>query len=219
MLLMRRASPTPPAPVARDSVEIDGMCARRDQRGRSPPQAPPSSTSSRRAPDGAALAAWSIKPVSAGLIGKIAAAARALALDIFSVIMVRSPVDHRALPLRTRWQIDISVSAWPRSNVSTRPGRRTILKRPRSSGPKLRPNHQFRNNVPYRCASKSTATGTSPKRHDSDHHRGGVQMRADRISKGMRGVAVADIYLISEKSSPALNRIANQMLVKMLRRK
>lgn len=132
-------------------------------------------------------AAWSIKPVRfAGLIKQeIAAAARALALDLFSVIMVRSPVDTGRF--RGNWQIDISVPALAALERFDKPGQATILEETQKLVLwKLGQTISFRNNVPYSVRLEYGYSGQAPN--------GMIritiaeaQMRADRISKGMRG--------------------------------
>lgn len=131
-------------------------------------------------------ARWSIPPVRfAGLIKQeINAAARALALDLFSVIMVRSPVDTGRF--RGNWQIDISVPALTALARFDRAGQATILEETQKLLVwKLGQTISFRNNVPYAVRLEYGYSGQAP----SGMVRitiAEAQMRADRISAGMR---------------------------------
>lgn len=132
-------------------------------------------------------ASWSIKPVRfAGLIKEeINAAARALALDLFSVIMVRSPVDTGRF--RGNWQIDINVPALAALERFDKAGQATILEETQKLlAFRLGQTISMRNNVPYSVRLEYGYSGQAPN--------GMIrvtiaeaQMRADRISKGMRG--------------------------------
>lgn len=132
-------------------------------------------------------ASWSIKPVRfAGLIKEeINAAARALALDLFSVIMVRSPVDTGRF--RGNWQIDIAVPALAALERFDKAGQATILTETQKLlAFKLGQTISFRNNVPYSVRLEYGYSGKAP----SGMVRVTIaeaQMRADRISAGMRG--------------------------------
>lgn len=130
---------------------------------------------------------WSIPPVRfAGLIKQeIASAARALALDLFSVMMVRSPVDTGRF--RGNWQIDIAVPAAVALERFDKAGQATILSETQKLlAYRLGQTITMRNNVPYAVRLEYGYSAQAPA--------GMVrvtiaeaQMRADRISAGMRG--------------------------------
>jgi hypothetical protein len=130
---------------------------------------------------------WSIPPVRfAGLIkDQIAAAARALALDLFSAMMVRSPVDTGRF--RGNWQIEIAVPAAAALERFDRAGQGTILAETQKLlAYRLGQTITMRNNVPYSVRleygySKQAPTGMVRITIAE------AQMRADRISAGMRG--------------------------------
>lgn len=130
---------------------------------------------------------WSIPPVRfAGLIkDEIAAAARALALDLFSAMMVRSPVDTGRF--RGNWQIDIAVPSASALERFDKAGQATIMAETQKLlAYRLGQTITMRNNVPYSVKLEYGWSAQAPT---------GVvrvtiaeaQMRADRISAGFRG--------------------------------
>lgn len=132
-------------------------------------------------------ARWSIPPVrfSDLIKDQINAAARALALDLFSAMMVRSPVDTGRF--RGNWQIQISAAAQAQIERFDKSGQAVILEEAQKLlAYRLGQTITMRNNVPYSVRLEYGYSGQAPN--------GMVrvtiaeaQMRADRISAGMRG--------------------------------
>ena len=132
------------------------------------------------------MAKWSVPIVKwKGLVKQeMEAAARALALDLFSAIMVRSPVDTGRF--RGNWQIDINSPAAAALDKFDKAGQETILaETAKLVGYRLGATIAMRNNVPYSVRLEYGYSGQAPK--------GMVRitlaeapMRAQRIAAGFK---------------------------------
>lgn len=132
------------------------------------------------------MARWSIPPVRMAdlLEHEIEAAARALVLDIFSAIMVRSPVDTGRF--RGNWQIDIHTAALNALERLDKSGQATISEETLKLV-EWKAGHliSIRNNVPYSVRLEygySQQAPTGMVRITVAE----AQQRADKISAGFR---------------------------------
>ena len=109
------------------------------------------------------MARWSI-PIDryvAAAKGDLNKAARAVALDLFSRVIVRSPVDTGRF--RGNWQIDVSIVPEGWAEQFDRGGQATIDKgRAGLAAYKLGQTISIRNNLPYAVALENGHSGQAP---------------------------------------------------------
>lgn len=110
------------------------------------------------------MATWSL-PIAkylAAAQGDIEKAGRAVALDVFSRIIVRSPVDTGRF--RGNWQIDIQIVPEGWSEQTDKSGRTTLAKaRQAIAHFRIGNTISIRNNLPYAVALENGWSGQAPQ--------------------------------------------------------